>query len=234
MRATVVRLGNAVLGEWRGAPRRPAMPASERKVRQLRNECSRLAYLRRSHRLALGEATGWAVVIANVVGGMGKPINGAAINAMAVSFGLPAIDDGIVDAVALDAETARRLWGAGRHNLLGARMVGALLQVTAAEREEAGIRCIDAIDESPSDRRRRLDRSRKAIARAARAAQAGPRLTQAEQAIAEGISLSTWRRRHPDAISVRSPEKEDAPAHVSPARVKKRTQNVSDGGVGHA
>lgn len=207
------------------------MPANERRVRQLRNECSRLAYLRRSHRLALGEATGWAVVIANVVGGMGKAITGDAINLMAVSFGLPAIDDGIVDAVALDAETARRLWGAGRHNLLGARMVGALLQVTAVEREEAGIRCIDAIDESPADRRRRLDRQRKKAGRLKRAAKARPRLTQAAMASADGVSLSTWQRRHRDLNPVRSPKKEGAPARDTHARVRKQTPNrSSDGG----
>ena len=222
--SVLVTLGNVILGEWRGAARRPAMPASERKVRQRRNSASRLAHLRLSQGLDLGERAAWALVVANVIGGLGKSVSGDAINKMVTGFGLPPIDPGVVEAVASDAETARRLWGTGRHNLLTPCMVGALLQVTAAEREEAGIRDIDAIDETGTDRRRRLDRDRKAIARAARAAEAGPRLTQAQQAMAEGVSLSTWRRRHLDPNSVRSSERESAHARVSHARVKKRTR----------
>lgn len=228
---SVVMLGSAILGEWRsGLHGRAAMPANERKTRQRRNSLSRLAHLRLAQGLALGEAAAWALAIANTIGGLGREVTGQAIAEMARSFGLPDLEPGVAEAIAQDAETARRLWGAGRHQLLTAQMVGSLLAVTAAEREEAGLRDIGAVDETSAERRRRLDRERKKAARAARAAQAGPRLTQAQMAAAEGVSLATWKRHRvilsgsePKSVRLSSLSlREDARACV-----KKRTRNGS-------
>lgn len=218
-----------IIAERRAAAKRPSMPASERQVKTRRNSLSRLAHLRMSRGYATGELAAWAVAIANVIAGLGQEVTAESIDDMAKSFGLPEIERGTCNAVARSAEKERRVWS-GEYRVLRGQDVGDMLAVTSVERDEAEITDIGAIDETPDQRARRLDRQRK---RAARAALAAPRLTQKQRAAAEGISLATWKRRHAKSAepkSVRSPSYKIE--KIAPARVKNRTQNGSyKGGV---
>lgn len=233
--STVVRFGRAILGEWRSGAtsRKPAMLASERQARQRRNSLSRLVKYRVENGLALGSAAAWAHVLGNTLAALRQEVTTDAVAALAARLGLPPIDAETISGATADIESTRRVWHGYRLRTAG--QVGSMLELTSVEREECRITDISAVDESPGDRRRRLDRERKKADRAARAAQAGPRLTQVEMAKLEGISLSTWQRRNRDLKSVGpSSRKKDGWVRDTRARVKKPTRNRSPDGGGNA
>lgn len=223
---TELRWGGVILGEWRqrATPRNPAMPATIRRARQRLNSLSKLSKYRRQHGLELGNDGDWTLLLANVIGALGQEVSAGAVAALRARLALPETDRDRLEGQIADVELMRRV--SFSYRLRTSAQVGALLGVSSVEREEANVIDIDAVDESAVERRRRLDRQAKRLKRAA--LKAAPRVTQAEQAKAIGVSLSTLKRRNRDLNSVRSPSsKKDAQARDTHARVKKPTGNGS-------
>ena len=101
--------------------------------------------------------------------------------------------DVVADAV---KHHAARAWG--KPQLFSPAHVGSLLEMTSVERAEAGIEKIDAFDEPSAERKRRMDKERKAHKRAARAALAPKPETKKQMAKRLGISRTELYRRIKD------------------------------------
>lgn len=158
---------------------------------QRRTELQRLAQYRHRNNLAMGSDAGWA----NAVGNMCRVLNGHLTVEMLEeewgAYGVPALAPEVVaDAV---KHLAGRAWGLP--TLYAPAHVGSLLDLTSAERDEAGIVKIDACDETGDERRRRLDKERKAAKRAAKAALAPKPETKKQMALRLGISRMQLDRR---------------------------------------
>lgn len=158
---------------------------------QRRTELQALARYRYRNGLAMGSDAGWA----NAVGNMCRVLRGHLTVEMLLeewgAYGVPALAQEVVeDAV---KHLAGKAWGSPP--LFAPAHVGSLLELTSAERSEAGITKIDACDENKAERRRRTDRERKASKRAAQAALAPKLETKKQMAERLGISrmqLDRW------------------------------------------
>lgn len=151
------------------------------------SEIKKLAALRLAASAPIGAESSWIECIANALKVRHGTINMEMIAAEAASLRLGALNDGVVaDAV---EHFAKEAWG--RYKLYSPRLAGNKLQLTAVERERAGITRITAIDETPRERRRRQDKARKADKRAAEAALAAPKVTKKRMAESLGISRPT-------------------------------------------
>ncbi|GEM_PF-4807090 len=115
------------------------------------NEIARLVTYRQRFGLAMGDATAWAVVLANLIECLGTTADVQTVGELCRRIGLPSLDPDVVAPVCKPAEG----------KLLSQAYVGALLEVTALERQDCGLLRIEACDEPAADRRRRLDRERK-------------------------------------------------------------------------
>lgn len=232
MSTRVVKLGNAILGEWRAAAKRPAMPTWERQAKQRRNSLSRLVKFRRENGGRLGPEEGWIAVLGNTVAALRQPVDVQSVAALAARLGLPPFDFEKAEGLLADTEQARRVWSTYR--LRTPAQVASLLQVTRVERDECRLRDIEAVDEPASDRKRRLARERQTRRR--REAGNNPS-TQAQKAAAAGISLATWKRRHKsvEPKSVTLPElSKGAHARDTCARVNSVTPIGSSNETGGA
>lgn len=198
MTARVFIAGKTPVAEARRAIRRAHRPKTTRKrlagwemnARQRMRDLERLATYRRQHGPALGEPVAWAQVVANLVRVEHNTITADLVNERVQRLGLPALAPVIV-AVAV-REIGAKAWG--QYKLYSAAEAGTLLAVTTIERAMAQIVKLDAIDEPAADRRRRLDRERKAEKRAAEAALA-PRKSKTLIAQLLGISRAELYRR---------------------------------------
>lgn len=115
------------------------------------NELGRLIEYRHMHGLDMGPASGWALVLANLCECLGVTSDCQTVGELCRRLRLPAIDPDIIAPACMPAE--------GR--LLDQAYVGALVEVTACERQDLRLLRIEAYDECAADRRRRLDRERK-------------------------------------------------------------------------
>jgi hypothetical protein len=158
-------------------------------AQQRRNELDRLARLRRRTGADLGPESGWAEVIGNLLRVRHGQVTVEDVHAEVAWLGLPKLNAQLVeDAV---GHIARAAWG--RYQLYSPKLAGDKLRLTSAERHEAGIQKIEAIDESRTERRRRLDRERKAERRAAKAAPSKPTKKQlAEMLKISRPTLNAW------------------------------------------
>jgi|GEM_PF-3059216 len=162
---------------------------------QRRSDLNRLLHYRRKNGFAFGPEIGWVEVIANLVRVLNGTVTTEVVHEEAKRLGLGKIDQHLVADVV--ADISARAWG--KYKLFSPRLAGAKLQVTSVERDEAGIIKLDAVDETKEERRRRVDRERKAEKRAAEATlrtQSKPKSEiMAELAKELGISVSTLYRR---------------------------------------
>lgn len=176
---------------------RRAMQPWERQWNQRKNSLARLVGYRRVHRLHAGEQAAWIIILANLVSLRDRRVTPERIQDLAVTIGLSSLEHASVEGVVGEVSGARR-------KLLDKRQTGTLLELTAAERADCGIRDIDATDEPAKDREQRLDRERKAKNRAEGAAKAAPRaapLARRKPWIAMNMSRATFYRQglHKDA-----------------------------------
>lgn len=114
------------------------------------NELARLINYRFVHGLDIGPVTGWALVLGNLVECFGTTADCFSVDRLRRRLRLPAIDADVVSACCYPAE--------GR--LMPQATVGALLEVTACERQDCRLLRIEACDEPKADRKRRLARLR--------------------------------------------------------------------------
>jgi len=115
------------------------------------NELGRLVAYRREYGLAMGPASGWAIVLANLSECLGVTSDCQTVDELRRRLRLPALDPDVVAPACKPADG----------KLLNQAYVGALLEVTSVEREDLRLLRIEAYDEPAADRRRRLDRERK-------------------------------------------------------------------------
>lgn len=114
------------------------------------NELARLVTYRRQYGLDLGPATGWALVLSNLVECLGTTADCYSVDQIRRRLRLPAIDLDIIAACCSPAE--------GR--LMPQATVGDLLEVSSCERQDCCLLRIEACDEPQVDRKRRLARER--------------------------------------------------------------------------
>jgi hypothetical protein len=164
------------------------IPAIERQ-----HDLERVVRYRFSEGLAMGPDAGWALAIANLCRYMDGSISADSIRRMCAALGRPALDEGNVTAVVL--EIGAKTYS--RYRLQSARAVGSLIELTSVEREEIGIRMIDAVDEPARVRSNRLKREAMRRTRAAKAAAPRVSVEKEKPWESEGISRRTWyyRRR---------------------------------------
>lgn len=170
------RRSNKCLDGWQ-------MNASQR-----RKELSAIALYRRREKLAVGPDGGWALVIGNLLRVLLNHVTAQMIQGEAAAMGRPPLDVHAVE-VAVQ-EIMGKAWG--RYRLYTGAQVGALIELTRAEREETGVEKIESMEESQRARKRRENRERMREKRAADAALKPP----TKKAIASmlGISLSKLHR----------------------------------------
>ncbi len=148
----------------------------------------KIAGYRRHERLDLGPESAWLIVIADLVARRDGCVTTDAMAHAIQRIGLTGIDPVVLSGIlhAVPGEPRK---------LMSPDQVGALLHVAAAEREELGIRDIGSCDETAAERRKRLDRMRKAAMRAANRAASRPPSQESERPWeAEGVCRSTWFR----------------------------------------
>lgn len=156
---------------------------------QRRKDLDRLARYRVRTGAELGSESGWIEVVANYLRVRHGQVDAAAVRKEAAWLGLPALNAQLVDDAV--AHIAHAAWG--RYQLYSPKLAGDKLRVTKQERIEAKIEKLDAIDETRQERRRRVDRNRKAQQRAAKAAP--QRINKSKVAAALGISRAELYRR---------------------------------------
>lgn len=158
---------------------------------QRRAELQRLAQYRKAGDYALGSDAAWANVIANLCRVLHGYVAEELVFAEISHYGIgPMSFEVVADAV---KHHGTKAWG--KPSLFSPAHVGSLLELTSVERAEAGIEKIDACDESSADRKRRMDRQRKALKRAAKAALAPKPETKKQMADRLGISRTELYRR---------------------------------------
>lgn len=151
------------------------------------SEIKKLARLRLAASAPIGAESSWIECIANALRVRHGTISPDMIAAEAFSLRLGALNEEVIaDAV---EHISKAAWG--RYKLYSPKLAGDKLQLTALERDLAGITRITAIDETPRERRRRKDKARKADKRAAEAALAAPKVTKKKMAEALGITRPT-------------------------------------------
>jgi hypothetical protein len=194
------------------------------------SEIKRLARLRLKSAAPIGAESSWIECVANALRVRHGAVTADMITAAAVSLRVgPFNAELVADAV---EHIAKAAWG--RYRLYSPKLAGDKLQMTAAERDRAGITGIAARDESASELRRRKDRERKADKRAAAAALAAPKIKKVELALALGITrptLDAWI-----AKGIVDPETGELSDFTFPVRAslllrnEKRTKNVKSAG----
>lgn len=174
-----------------------------RRALQRRNELIRLAKYLRANGLREPDDIAWATVVADLVPwcfatGQETTADDLAVaiacrvRAFAVSAGLELCGDAVGLAASLAAESPKT-------RPMSNRRAGALLGITAADREEISARTLDAIDESATARRRRLAKERSARKRAKRGAKPHNKsFSKTRPWEAEGVSRRTWERNRKD------------------------------------
>lgn len=148
--------GNATLGYYKGGPKRKTW--REVMAGQRFNELARLSAYRHCHGLALGSSNAWARVLVNLALALAGAADVEIVSTIARNVRAPKLDLDLV--AALCALSFR--------GLMPAAVVGDELEVTSCERADCCLVRIDAVDECQADRRRRLDRERKARSRCVR------------------------------------------------------------------
>lgn len=163
-------------------------------------------HLLHSHRHRYGiepNLAGWAQAAAYVAALLDKSVTAQAVQRHLEWIGVPAGISSLVNQVAKQTAAARR----ARAITFGAPMaavVGQLVTLTAVERENLGIRWMDAVDEPAAERRARQARERQQQRRVKRGAV--PRtasLSATKPWVAEGVSKATYYRRRRETNSSR-------------------------------
>lgn len=186
--ASILKVGEAVLGYSRPARRRERMPGWKMNAFHRRGDLQKLAMYRRQLGLAMGPDIGWAFVLGNLCRVLFDHVTAPMIQEEALNVGCGALDAPAVQSAV--QEIMGKAWG--RYKLWDADQAGAAVQMTSVEREESGVTKIEAIDESGTDRRKRQNREQMARRRAAKAA---PKpISKAEIAKELGVSTSTLYR----------------------------------------
>jgi hypothetical protein len=198
--ARKLKVGKALVGYFIDPARldrsKPGVRPSwtEMTALQRLNELGRLATYRKAHGLSIGNADAWASVLADIAAALGKEVDIVSVRELCRRIGLLDIDPGKVLAAVHGRETARRVWRG--YPIMSPEAAGAAVELTAAERQELGIRRLDAWDEAADERRRRLRREQKARRRRTKGAK--PRaqsLSTLKPWKAEGLSRAAWYRK---------------------------------------
>ncbi len=130
--------------------------------RELRNRLHVVYRRRIAGGLAVGNLDGWAGAVCRVAARCDSEVSSETVSKHCVFIGIE-IPTGILTPV-VDGAAAAFAAGALRHS---AALLGEMIQLTSAEREECGInRLIDACDEPRGERTRRLARERQRRRRA--------------------------------------------------------------------
>lgn len=176
---------------------------------ELRRYLVRIYRARKSDGLAIGSLDGWARVICYVSARIDTAVNIAAVARHCVRIGID-IPDRILVPVVKEVAAAR----AAGVLTFDAELIGEMIQLTVAERQEHEIRrLIEACDQSKAERQREAARERSARYREGRGVKPRSQSFQATKPwLAEGKTRTQWfedRRRagltrhgHPD-ISIR-------------------------------
>lgn len=164
--ATALKVGGAVIGYTRLAPRWERTPGWKMNAYHRRGDLQKLATYRQANGLAMGPDMGWAFVIGNLCRVLFDHVTARMIQDEAESIGCGALDAPAIDSAV--QEIMGKAWG--RYKLWSAEQAGAAVQMTSVEREESGVTKIEAFDESGADRRKRQNKERMQRRRAADAA----------------------------------------------------------------
>lgn len=186
--ASVLKVGEAVIGYSRAQARRERTPGWKMNAYHRRGDLQRLALYRRQHALAMGPDIGWAFVIGNLCRILFDHVTAAMIQAEAETIGCGALDAPAVESAV--QEIMGKAWG--RYKLWAPEQAGVAVQMTSVEREESGVTKIEACDETGAERRKRQNREQM---RRRRAATAAPKpASKSEMAKVLGVSTSTLYR----------------------------------------
>ncbi len=203
--ADVHKVGDCVLGYSKAPIVRENRVARQRftlvemAARGYRKTLRELVRSRRDDGIVIDDFAAWATVAADIAAaifGVGMTLRN--IEGQLAFMGLE-VDKETLAPIAARAAQWRR---ARDYRPLSGDEIGRLVRLSWSEREALGITRIGSFDETPSQRRQRHDRVRKAAARAE--ARATNRLPPWE---ALGISKATYYRRR-ETDSVRSSSKE--------------------------
>jgi len=161
--ARTLKVGNALLGYRKAGPKRKTW--GQVMAGQRFNELARLSTYRHRHGLALGASDAWARVLVNLALALAGSADVQTVSAIARRVRAPKLDLDLVAALCV----------VSFRGLMPASDIGEELEVTSCERTDCRLFRIDAIDECQADRRRRLDRERKARIRRVRFTQSKTR-----------------------------------------------------------
>ncbi|WP_354042576.1 hypothetical protein [Devosia sp. UYZn731] len=139
----------------------------------------------------MGSLDGWARAACYVAARVDTAVNLVSVTRHCTRIGIN-IPDAILEPVVREVAAAR---AAGVLSFSSA-VIGEMIQLTAAERQEHGIRrLVDACDQSPDDRRREAARRRSAKLRVERGVKPRSQSFEATKPwLAEGKSRSAWFR----------------------------------------
>jgi len=152
---------------------------------ELRNYLRTIFRGRTSQTLALGSLEGWARAVAYASARIDIDVTPTSVARHAQWVGI-AVPGDFIDRVAVEVAAAKAA-GALKFD---AHMIGEMVQLTAAEREEYGIRrLIEACDETRHERINRLRREKRG------ALPRSQSITSTEPWISAGVSRRTWYRR---------------------------------------
>ncbi|WP_156461282.1 hypothetical protein [Devosia sp. Root436] len=189
---------------------------------ELRKYLTRIYRARKREGLAIGGLDGWARAICYVSARVDTAVNLRSVTRHCLRVGID-IPDTILEPVVREVAAAR---AAGALTFSSA-LVGEMIQLTAAEREEHEVRrLIDACDQPADDRRRATARERSAKRRADRGGKPRSASFQATKPwIAEGKTRTAWfeeRRRlgltrhsHPDIFIRKKGDRDETVQNTS-------------------
>lgn len=170
----------------------PRYSAEEIMGLELRRYLTRVYRARKREHLAIGSLDGWARAICYVSARVDQVVSmrSAVRHCQRVGIDIP---DAILKPVIAEFAAAK----AARALSFSPALVGEMLQLTAAEREEHGIRrLIDACDQTAEERRKERARQRSAKRRSERGVKPRSQSAEVKKPWNEaGVSRRTWYRQ---------------------------------------
>lgn len=168
-------------------------PVLEMKALGTRRSLHRLLRLRTDAGQKFGNLAGWVAVAGDIAAGLKDQPRERDVEAVCVAIGIP-IDAKLIATVARRVAAARRSEGEG-FQMMSPEVIGKHVELTARERNELGIINIGSIDESPSERSKRLGRELKAENRRGQGVKPRPRRSVEQPWKLMSISKATYYRR---------------------------------------
>lgn len=181
-------MGDVVLGYSVNPRKRRRDPVWLLNAKARRRELNMICRYKQHHGLGMGPAGGWAFVIGNLCRVLYDFVTADSLQDEAGKIGRGRLDGSAVDAAV--QEIMGKAWG--RYRLFSGDQVGSLIELSSVEREESGVVKIAAMDEPTSVRRRRENKERMQMKRAAGAALRA--ISKTELARRLGVSRATLYR----------------------------------------